>query len=129
MNIIAKSSISLVLVGLFAASLCLAAFFMGHAPAIPGLLYGSLVSALYYLLACYRVRRSADLPPARAAVYMRAGAAVRLGFIALALILLLQISPAAFVPAVIGLFSFQMTVVLRSCCIVTRSFLHRKQYK
>ncbi|MDR3562526.1 MAG: ATP synthase subunit I [Negativicutes bacterium] len=96
-----------------------------HTASIPGLALGTAGSVCYYLLMCYRIKQSAGLPPARAIAYMRIGWLVRLSFVVLILILSLKMPQIDFLAAVMGLFSFQVVIILNAAFVVARSLFSK----
>jgi len=103
---------------LWSAAVCLFLAVAGRSAAIPGFLFGALLSLVYFLLLAYRVRRSADLPPAQAVAHMRSGWAMRLVFIVMMLAVSTRISWIEFWPAVVGLFSLQCVIFFHAVYLV-----------
>lgn len=100
-------------------------YFAGHADKIAGFLAGTTVSAVYFLLLWYRVRKSAAMPPKQAVAYMRMGWLVRLSFVALSVVLMLKVPALNFAGAILGLFTFKIVVVLNGLFLVFRRFSAR----
>ncbi len=96
----------------------------GRPEAVLGLVLGTVISAVYFLLMGYRVKRASELPPERAVAYMRAGWILRLCFVVLALVLLLQWNAIPFLAAVVGLFSLQIVMILNAAYIVLKAVLN-----
>lgn len=88
---------------------------------LPGFLLGLSSSFCYYALLSFRVRQSAEMPPEKVVSYMRMGWLVRLSFIVLVLILALIMPGIGFLPTIIGLFSFQIIMVLQAALVVAAS--------
>jgi hypothetical protein len=95
-------------------------YFAGHGDKIAGFLIGVAISAVYGLLVCYRVRRSASLPPQKAVAYMRTGWLIRLTFIVLALAWSLKVPSLHFGAVVAGLLSLQIVIFLNGFFLVIR---------
>lgn len=107
--------------------LCGIAYFSGASWRIPGLLLGIVTSMIYFLLMCYRVRRSADMSVPKAISYMRLGWLIRLSFVSLMLLLSLKIQSIDFLSAVIGMFSLQVVMIANASIIVGKSlFSHSR---
>ncbi|SDE99726.1 ATP synthase subunit I [Sporolituus thermophilus] len=105
------------------------ALLAGRADWARGLAFGSVVSAIYFCLLCYRVRRSAEMPAAKAVAYMRSGWLVRLVFISLALVLALKLTTVNFLAAVTGLFSLHIVIFLNAAVLVAKEMLSsNRQY-
>lgn len=85
---------------------------------LPGFSLGFLASLCYYALLSFRVKRSAEVPLNKTVVYMRIGWLIRLSFIVLALILALIMPGIDFLSAVIGLFSFQIVMLIQATLLV-----------
>ena len=103
--------------------LSVGAFTGGKAHVVPGLALGTAASIIYFLLMCYRVKKSAGMPPAKAVSYMRAGWIIRLGFIVAVLIVSLKVPAIYFPAAVVGLFSLQIILYGNALLTVLKSFL------
>jgi hypothetical protein len=104
-------------------SICVIAYFIGLTERLAGLSIGIFTSVVYFLLMCYRVRKSADMPVHKALLYMRVGWLMRLSFIVLMLLLSVKIPGIDFWSAVFGLFTLQIVMFLQAAVMVTRSFL------
>jgi hypothetical protein len=97
--------------------------FSGHTELILGFTFGTFASAVYYLFICYRVRKSAGLPAAKAIAYMRTGWLVRLFFVVIVLILSLKIPYIHFGAAVAGLFSLQIVLFVKAVVLIGKNLL------
>lgn len=117
---------TLLQMGLLVVLLAVGAVGTGHTLVVPGLLLGTLGSSVYFLLMCFRVKRSATLSPEAAVVYMRSGWFIRLFFIVLILILSLHISQINFIAAVVGLFSLHLVLVLNAILVITKSLFNKQ---
>ncbi|MDT8903752.1 ATP synthase subunit I [Anaeroselena agilis] len=95
-------------------------YFTGHGDKIAGFLAGTAISAVYGLLVCYRVRRSASLSPQKAVAYMRTGWLIRLAFIVLALAWSLKVPSLNFGAVVAGLLSLQIIIFVNGFYLVVR---------
>jgi hypothetical protein len=102
---------------------CCSTYFIGDGWRIPGLILGIITSMIYFLLMCYRVNQSANMPVHKALLYMRVGWLIRLGFVVLMLVLSVKIPAIDFWSAVAGLFTLQVIMFLNSIAIVSKSFL------
>lgn len=102
--------------------ICLAAYLAGHPEKIPGLVIGIFTSIIYFLLMCYRVNKSADMPVNRALLYMKVGWLIRLSFIVIMLLLSVKIPGIDFWSAVFGLFTLQIILFLQAVMLVAKSF-------
>lgn len=101
---------------------CAAAYFTGFGWRIPGLILGMITSMIYFLLMCYRVKKSADMSVPKAISYMRLGWLLRLSFVAIMLVLSIKIPIFDFLSAVIGLFSLQVVIIGNAGIIIMKSF-------
>jgi hypothetical protein len=106
-------------------SICAVAYFMGLSERLAGLSIGIFTSIVYFLLMCYRIQKSADMPIHRALLYMRVGWLMRLLFIVVMLLLSVKIPGIDFWSAVLGLFTLQIVMFLQAAVIVTKSFFVR----
>jgi hypothetical protein len=106
-------------------SICVVAYFMGLSERLAGLSIGIFTSIVYFLLMCYRIQKSADMPIHRALLYMRVGWLMRLLFIVVMLLLSVKIPGIDFWSAVFGLFTLQIVMFLQAVVIVTKSFFVR----
>lgn len=102
------------------------AYAFGYSSRIPGLIMGNITSMIYFLLMCYRVHKSADMPIHKALSYMRVGWGIRLSFVVLMLLISIKIPVFDFFSAVIGLFTLQMVMFLNGVFIIASSFLRYK---
>ena len=102
--------------------ICIVAYLAGHSGKIPGLVIGMFTSIIYFLLMCYRVNKSADMPVNRALLYMKVGWLIRLSFIVIMLLLSVKIPGIDFWSAVFGLFTLQIILFLQAVILVTKSF-------
>lgn len=100
---------------------CVAAYFSNGGWRIPGLLLGMMTSIVYFLLMCYRIRKSADMSVPKAISYMRLGWLLRLSFIGLMLVLSIKIPLFDFISAVIGLFSLQVVMIGNAGLLIIKS--------
>lgn len=100
---------------------CAGLYVAGFGQFIPGLLLGIFTSTIYYLLMCYRVGKSADMPANKAISYMRAGWFYRLFFIVLMLMLSLKIQNINFWSAVIGLLFLQMIMFFKIIFVIIQN--------
>ena len=105
--------------------ICAAAYFHGDSWRIPGLVMGVVTSMIYFLLMCYRVRKSATMSVLKAISYMRLGWLMRLSFVSLMLLLSIKIPFFDFISAIIGLFSLQIVIIVNASIVVVKSFLGR----
>jgi ATP synthase I chain. len=125
----ARIKLTLLQMALLAAALTPAAYALGRESAVAGLLLGAAASFIYLLLLGNRVRHSSTLPPAKAVASMRAGWFVRLGFVALIVILALRLNHISFFAAVVGLFLLQIVLLLNAAGLVVRAmFSGRRKY-
>jgi hypothetical protein len=102
--------------------ICTAAYIAGQSEKILGLFMGFFTSMTYFLLMCYRINKSAEMPVNKALLYMKVGWLMRLGFIVAMLLLSLKIPAIDFWSAVFGLFTLQIILFLQAILIVTKSF-------
>ena len=109
----------LILVALTAAI----ALISGKKDALPGFFLGAAVSFIYLAQVGFRVRRSGDLPADKAVSYMRTGWIMRLGLIVAMGIVSLKVKQIDFTAAVIGMFTFQIVIMLNAAVTVAKSFL------
>ena len=96
----------------------LGGFLSGRQSLLPGFGLGFLASISYYLLLSLRVRKLVDLPPEKAVGSMRMGWIVRLSLMTLVLILALNMPGIDFLSTVIGLFSFQLVLLVQTILLV-----------
>jgi hypothetical protein len=118
---------TLLQIGLLAVTMSVVTGVLGHATAVPGLLLGTVASIVYFLLMCYRIKRSAELPPIKAVTYMRVGWFIRMGFVALLLTVSLKIKEIEFWAAVLGLFSLQIVIIINAAAMVAKSLGRRQR--
>lgn len=102
--------------------ICTAAYFTGNSEKIAGLITGIFTSIIYFLLMCYRVKKSAEMPVSRALLYTKAGWLIRLGFIVMMLLLAVKLPGIDFWSAVFGLFTLQIILFLQAVVLVVKSF-------
>ena len=102
-------------------------YFAGHGDKIVGFFTGTAISAVYGLLVCYRVRRSASLSPQKAVAYMRTGWLIRLSFIVLALAWSLKVPSLHFGAVVAGLLSLQIIIFLNGFYLVFKHAILRRK--
>jgi len=100
------------------------AYFTGYGWRLPGFVMGLFTSLVYFLLMCFRISKSADMPIHKALLYMRIGWILRLSFIVIMLFMSLKIPILDFWSAVFGLFTLQIVMFLNGVVIVGKSFLH-----
>lgn len=106
-------------------SICVAAYFMGLSERLAGLSIGIFTSVVYFLLMCYRIQKSADMPIHKALLYMRAGWLMRLLFIVVMLLLSVKIPGIDFWSAVFGLFTLQIVMFLQAAVLVAKNLFVR----
>lgn len=97
----------------------------GKTGMIPGLILGLSGSIVYYLLMCYRVKKSAAMAPAQAVSYMRAGWLIRLSLVVAVLIVSLKVPGIDFMAAVVGLFSLQIVLYSQALITVVKGILRK----
>ncbi len=97
----------------------------GKTGMIPGLILGLSGSIVYYLLMCYRVKKSAAMAPAQAVSYMRAGWLIRLSLVVAVLIVSLKVPGIEFMAAVVGLFSLQIVLYSQALITVVKGILRK----
>lgn len=102
--------------------ICAAAYLTGQSERLAGLAIGIFTSIVYFLLMCYRINKSADMPVHRALLYMRVGWLIRLLFIVMMLLLSVKMPGIDFWSAIFGLFTLQIIMFLEAAVIVTKSF-------
>ncbi len=102
-------------------STCTAAYIAGYSGKIPGLVIGISTSVIYFLLMCYRINKSANMPINRALLYMRVGWLIRLSFIVMMLLLSVKIPGIDFWSAVFGLFTLQIILFLQAVVLIIKS--------
>lgn len=117
---VGRTLLQIVLWGI-AASLLLYA--TEHGGWVPGFAVGVTASVLYYVLMCYRVRKCAELPAAKAVGYMRTGWLIRLCFILLVLLLSVRLPGVHFWASVAGLFSLQGVMVMNAVRLIIRGIV------
>jgi hypothetical protein len=100
---------------------CAATYFGGQPERLAGLSMGIFTSVIYFLLMCYRINKSADMPVHKALLYMRVGWLMRLSFIVIMLLLSVKIPGIDFWSAVFGLFTLQIVIFLQAAFVVTKS--------
>jgi len=103
--------------------ICISAYYSGYAWCIPGVMLGIFTSIMYFLLMCYRVYKTADMPATRALSYMRTGWAIRLIFIVMMLVISLRVPVIDFLSSLVGMFTLQMVMFLNALVLITKSFL------
>lgn len=106
-------------------SACLA----GNIFLIPGFLFGFAANVLYYILLCLRVKKSADMPPQQAIIYMRYGWIIRLGFILAVLVIGVKLPGIEFWAVALGLFSLKIVLIMQAVVIVTKGLITRLQQR
>ena len=105
----------------------LGAALAGREGAVFGVLLGGVASFIYFLQMCYRVKRSAGMPPDKAVTYMQTGWIVRLFLILLVATLGLKMEQIDFPAVVIGLFSLHIVIVFNAVAVVAKSLLTRQR--
>ena len=103
------------------------AYLSGFIFVLPSLLMGIATSIIYFLLMCYRVKKSVVMPPHEAVAYMRVGWLVRLVLVILMLILSTRISNMNLWAAVVGLFSLHIVLFFNAVVLVIQEFATRKE--
>lgn len=101
----------------------IAAYNSGNSEKMTGLAMGIFASVIYFLLMCYRVKKSIDMPVGRALLYTKIGWLIRLAFIVMMLLLAAKLPGIDFWAAVFGLFTLQMILFLQAVALVAKSFL------
>jgi hypothetical protein len=99
-------------IAIWSATVSTSAWISGKEAVIPGFLVGVLTSTVYFLLMCYRIRRSADMPIKQAISYMRTGWGIRFAFIVMMLYLSANVPWIDFWAAVLGLFSLYVVLII-----------------
>ncbi|MGI6092384.1 MAG: hypothetical protein GX348_01900 [Veillonellaceae bacterium] len=97
-----------------------AMYFSGSLALIPGFILGLGTSIVYYLLMSYRVKKSAELPAAKAISYMRAGGMGRLIFIIAMLFLAAKLQQINLWSAVAGIFSLHAVMVFNAALLIIK---------
>lgn len=87
-----------------------------------GFILGLLTSIIYYLLTCYRIKKSIELPLEKAVPYMRIGWAMRLTFLVLMLGLSVHMPQFSFWGAVAGMFSLHVVMLFNAVLVIIKSF-------
>jgi hypothetical protein len=100
------------------------ALILNRSAVVPGLLIGTTASIIYFLLLCYRVKRSAELSPQKAVAYMRYGWVIRLFFVVLSLSLCFKLEQIDYIAALLGLFSLHIVVILNACVMLVKLRFH-----
>ena len=103
--------------------ICISAYYTGYAWCIPGFILGIFTSILYFLLMCYRIYKTVDMPAQQALSYMKLGWVLRLSFIIMMLLISLRVPVINFGSSVIGMFTLQMVMFLNALVLITKSFL------
>ncbi|SEO45247.1 MULTISPECIES: ATP synthase subunit I [Propionispora] len=85
-----------------------------------GLLAGLLISAVYFLMMCFRIRKTAELPLRSALLHMRQGWLLRLIFIACSAFLAMQIPALDILGVIAGLFLLHVVVFLHAVRLAVR---------
>jgi hypothetical protein len=114
---------TLVQMAVWGVATCGVAYVTGYSHMILGLTVGTVTSMIYFLLMCYRVHKSVNLPAARAVAYMRLGWLVRLSFVVLMLVLSVHIAQIHFGAAVVGLFSLNIIIICNAVVSVVTGIL------
>lgn len=97
----------------------------GKTDLIPGLILGLSGSLIYYLLMCFRIKKSAAMAPDQAVSYMRAGWLIRLSLVVAVLIVSLKVPGIDFLAAVVGLFSLQIVLYSQALITVIKGMLRK----
>ena len=82
----------------------------GYSIYLSGWLIGNLVNLLYFIMLSNRLAKSSKMAPERALLFNRGGAAVRLFFIALVLIVVLQFPQIRILPFVAGVMMYRILI-------------------
>lgn len=122
-----RTLIQMTLWGLFVGG---SAFVAGMHNILPGLALGTVTSMIYFLLMCYRVKKSSTMPVHKAIAYMRAGWLVRLAFLVLMLVLAVSISDIQFFgAAIVGLFSLHIVILFNAVVLVVQEVINPKKLR
>lgn len=97
-----------------------AMFCVGWGYLIPGFIFGIICSIIYYLLMSYRIKRSVELPVAKAVSSMRTGWLVRLSFVILMLVLAARLQQINLWSAVAGLFSLHIVLLFKTVIFIIK---------
>lgn len=97
-----------------------AMYFFGAIELIPGFMLGIGTSIIYYLLMSYRVKKSAELPTAKAIAYMRVGGLGRLIFVIFMLFLAAKLRQINLWSAVAGIFSLHAVMVVNAAILIIK---------
>ncbi|MPM69096.1 hypothetical protein SDC9_116040 [bioreactor metagenome] len=97
-----------------------AMYFSGAVVLISGFMLGLGTSVIYYLLMSYRVKKSAELPAAKAISYMRVGGLGRLVFVIIMLFLAAKMRQINLWSAVAGIFSLHAVMVLNAALLIIK---------
>lgn len=87
------------------------------------LLLGGFTSFGYFLLLAYRIYRAAHMSPAAAALYLRAGTGLRIGFICAMAVIGFKLIDIKFAAFFAGLFSYQIVTRMDNTCVIIKSHL------
>lgn len=105
-----------------AGGLAYAVLLIWEKPALAnGLLAGLLISALYFLMMCFRIRKTAELPLRSAVVHMRAGWIVRLVFVGCSVLLAMQVPYLDILGVIGGLFLLHVIIFLHAVRLAVRA--------
>lgn len=91
-----------------------------------GFLLGFFTIVIYYLLTCYRIKKTIELPLEKAVSYMRAGWAMRLVFLVLMLAVSVHMPNFSFWGAVAGMFSMHIVMFFNAVFFIIKGFAARK---
>lgn len=97
-----------------------AMYYAGQSYLISGFIFGIICSMVYYLLMSYRVKKSIELPVAKAVSSMRTGWLIRLSFIVLMLVLAAKLQQINLWSAVAGLFSLHAVLLFNAVVYIIR---------
>ncbi|MPL68975.1 hypothetical protein SDC9_14708 [bioreactor metagenome] len=102
-----------------------AMYYSGLLSLIPGFTVGLATSVVYYLLMCYRVKKSLELPAAKAVSSMRTGWLVRLSFVIIMLVLSVKLPQINLWAAVAGMFSWHAVLVFNTVILIVKNTVHK----
>ncbi len=121
-----RTVLQMIVWGLFVG---VSAYAAGLDNVVPGLALGIATSMIYFLLMCYRVKKSAEMPLHKAIAYMRSGWLVRLAFVVLMLVLAVGISNINFGAAIVGLFSLHIVILFNAVVLVVQGVFNQKKLR
>lgn len=105
---------------IWGAAVALSMYCFGFKFLIVGFLFGLGTSLVYYLLMCYRVRKSVEQPASKAISYMRIGWLIRLSFVAVMLLLAVKLRQVNIWSAVAGVFSLHAVLIFNALVIIIK---------